>query len=247
MLTLKNLKAEREGKPILDGINLEVKSGEIHAIMGPNGSGKSTLSLAMMGHPDVKITYGEVILDGQSLNKLESNDRAVKGLFLAFQYPFEVPGVQYFEFLRLVYNSINKARNSDFAQVSPFKFKKIVQAKMIDLKMDPSFLERNLNEGFSGGEKKKSEILQMSVVEPKYAIMDETDSGLDVSALKIVAKTAKEYAEKNKIGLVVITHYKRLLDYLNPDHVHILFKGKIVKSGGMELAEYIDKNGYDEF
>lgn len=248
MLQIKNLKVKREGKEILKGINLEVKPGEVHAIMGPNGSGKSTLSLALMGHPEVEVLDGsEILLDNENILDLEPNERASKGIFLAFQYPMEIPGVQYLEFLRLTYNSLNKSRNEGFKELSPFKFRKVVEEKMNQLKMDTGFLSRNLNEGFSGGEKKKSEILQMALFAPKYGILDETDSGLDISALRIVAEDARKIAEENGVGLIVITHYKRILDYLNPQYVHVLAKGEIVQTGGMEIADKLEADGYEGF
>jgi Fe-S cluster assembly ATP-binding protein len=248
MLQIKNLKVKRDGKEILKGINLEVKSGEIHAIMGPNGSGKSTFSLALMGHPEIEVLEGsEILLDNENILDLEPNERASKGLFLAFQYPMEIPGVGYLDFLRLTYNSINKSRDESFRELSPFKFRKVVEEKMDELKMDKSFLSRNLNEGFSGGEKKKSEILQMALFKPKFAVLDETDSGLDISALKIVAEDARKIAEQNGVGLLVITHYKRILDYLNPQYVHVLANGKIVETGGMEIADKLEADGYESF
>lgn len=248
MLQIKNLKATRDNKEILKGINLEIKPGEIHAIMGPNGSGKSTFSLALMGHPEVEVLEGsQVTLDNENILDLDPNDRASKGLFLAFQYPMEIPGVGYLEFLRLTYNSINKSRDENFKELSPFKFRKLVEEKMDELKMDKSFLSRNLNEGFSGGEKKKSEILQMALFKPKFAVLDETDSGLDISALKIVAEDARKIAEQNGVGLIVITHYKRILDYLNPQYVHVLAGGKIIETGGMEIADKLEADGYEGF
>ncbi len=248
MLKIKDLKAKRDGKEILKGINLDIKSGEIHALMGPNGSGKSTMAAALMGHPDVVVTDGsEVQLDGSDLLNMEVDERAQKGLFLAFQYPVEIPGVPFLEFLRLAYNNIQKEKNKNFKDLSTFKFKKIAQERMESLNMDVSFLDRNLNEGFSGGEKKKAEILQMAILEPKYAVLDETDSGLDVSALKIVAEGAKKLSEEMNIGILVITHYQRILEYLKPDYVHVLVKGKIVASDGPELAYRLDKEGYEKY
>ncbi|PJA40951.1 Fe-S cluster assembly ATPase SufC [candidate division WWE3 bacterium CG_4_9_14_3_um_filter_34_6] len=248
MLKIKNLKAKRDGKSILNGVNLEIEKGEIHALMGPNGSGKSTLAAAIMGHPDVEVDEKSIVtIDGQNLFEMGVDDRAKNGLFLAFQYPVEIPGVSFVEFLRLSYNSIQKHRQGDkFRELSPFKFKQYVEEKMKMLHMDTSFLDSNLNEGFSGGEKKKAEILQMAILEPKYAILDETDSGLDVSALKIVAEGAKILSEEYKIGILVITHYKRILEYLKPSHVHVLINGVIKKSGDYSLAEELDREGYKD-
>lgn len=248
MLKIKNLKAVRENKEILKGIDLEINQGEVHAIMGPNGSGKSTLAAALMGHPDIEVTDGSIELDGINLLDLEVDARAREGLFLAFQYPVEIPGVPFSEFLRLSYNAIQKKKQGEnYRDVSPFKFKKIVEEKMASLEMDASFIDRNLNEGFSGGEKKKAEILQLAILEPKYVILDETDSGLDVSALKTVAEACRKLADQLNIGMIVITHYKRILEYLNPDKVHVLVKGKIVESGESELADVLDKEGYSKY
>ncbi len=248
MLKIKNLKSNREDKEILKGIDIEINPGEIHAIMGPNGSGKSTLAATLMGHPALVVTSGEVEMDGKNLLEMEVDEKAREGLYLAFQYPTEIPGVSYTEFLRLAYNTVQKHRQGDdFRNLSPIKFRRFLEDKMENIHMDKSFLERNLNEGFSGGEKKKSEILQMAVLEPKYAILDETDSGLDVSALKIVGEGAKKLAKDLGIGMIVITHYKRLLEYLNPDKVHVLYAGKIVASGGPELATTLDKEGYEKY
>lgn len=245
MLKIKNLKVKREGKAIIKGLDLEIGPGEIHALMGPNGSGKSTLASALMGHPDIEICEDSHIdLGDKSLLEMDVDERSRMGLFLAFQYPVEIPGVPFIEFLRLAYNNVKKGKVKDFRPLSPFKFKKFVEEKMSRLEMDTSFLSRNLNEGFSGGEKKKAEILQMAILEPKYAILDETDSGLDVSALKIVAEGAKKLSQELNIGMLVITHYKRILEYLGPDKVHVLIDGKIVANGGPELADELDKEGY---
>ena len=248
MLEIKNLKVKRDGKEILKGVNLLINRGEVHALMGPNGSGKSTLAASLMGHPDIKVDdVSKILIDGVNINEMSPDQRAKAGLFLAFQYPIEIPGVPFLEFLRISYNSIMKDRIGEaFRPLSPYKFKQMAQEKMKLLKMDESFLYRNLNEGFSGGEKKKAEILQMSILEPKYAILDETDSGLDVTALKIVAIGAKKLSEEFNIGILVITHYKRILEYLKPSHVHLLNDGIIQKSGGYELACDLDKKGYED-
>lgn len=249
MLEIKNLSVERDSKSILKDVNLSIKPGEIHALMGPNGSGKSTLASSLMGHHDLVINeQSSVLLDGIDILTLPVDQRLVKGLFLAFQYPVEVSGVPYIEFLRLAYNEVNKARNPEsFKEVSPFKFKKLLLEVMKSLRMSEEFLGRNLNEGFSGGEKKKSEILQMAILEPKYAVLDETDSGLDVSALKLVANAAYKLAKEKNIGLLVITHYKRILEYLKPDFVHLLIDGEVVENGDFSLAEKVDDQGYEKY
>ena len=219
MLTIKNLKASVKEKKILNGVNLSVKRGEIHAIMGPNGSGKSTFVNAVTGHPEVLISKGsKIVVDGLNITHGDPDERAAAGLFAAFQNPAEIVGVPLTEFLRLAYNNVQK----------------------------DSFLERNLNEGFSGGEKKKSEILQMAVIEPRYAVLDETDSGLDVTALKNVSESISRLASDINIGLIVITHYARILKYLKPDKVHVFIDGRIAKTGGSSLADELDKNGYTE-
>ncbi len=246
MLKINNLRVNRDNKEILKGLDLEIERGKVHALMGPNGSGKSTLAAAMMGHPEIEVTDGTVQMDQYNLLDMEVDERARKGLFLAFQYPREIPGVPYLEFLRLAYNQIQKERQGPaHKDISPYKFKRIAEEKMNELDMDVSFLDRTLNEGFSGGEKKKSEILQMAILEPKYAVLDETDSGLDVSALKVVAKGAKKVSQELNIGILVITHYPRILDYLEPDTVHVLIKGQIVRRGDKELAHELDSNGYE--
>lgn len=239
MLEIKNLKASRDNKKILNGINLKIKPNEVHAIMGPNGSGKSTLANAVMGNPDIVVESGEVLLDKQDILDLEVNDRAKKGLFMAFQYPVEVPGVPLTQFLKLVYETKNNTK------ITPGKFLQLVNEKAEQLKIKKELLSRYLNEGFSGGEKKKVEILQMALFEPKFAVLDETDSGLDISALKIVAEGVNKVKEDTKMGVLVITHYSRILNYLKPDYVHILKDGEIIKSGGMEIAEQLEKDGYE--
>ncbi len=237
MLEIKNLHVSTDNKEILKGVNLKINKGEVHAVMGPNGSGKSSLSLALMGHPRYKITAGKILLDGRNINLITPDKRAKLGLFLAMQYPVAVPGVSVFNLLR----SANK--NLESQQVSALEFQKIVKKEMKNLKMDEKFLTRSINDGFSGGEKKKAEILQLSILKPKYAILDETDSGLDVDALKTVSKGISNVAG-SEIGILLITHYQRILKYVKPDFVHILVDGKIVKSGDYKLAEEIESTGY---
>ncbi|HKP96072.1 MAG TPA: Fe-S cluster assembly ATPase SufC [Fibrobacteria bacterium] len=227
---------------ILKGINLSVKPGEVHAIMGPNGSGKSTLSKVIAGHPDYEVTRGEVLFNGENILELEPDERSRKGIFLGFQYPVEIPGVNNAEFLRMAYNQLRKAEGKE--EADPLDFEEILDAKMKALDMDSRYKERSINEGFSGGEKKRNEILQMAVLDPALAILDETDSGLDVDALKIVAGGINRLRGPGK-AIVLITHYQRLLDYVQPDVVHVLSGGKIVKSGGKELALEVEKQGYD--
>ena len=241
-LKIENLHVNIEGKEILKGVNLRVKKGEIHAIMGPNGSGKSTLANALMGHPKYEITKGKVIIDNKDLLDMEVNERAKAGLFLSFQYPSEVPGVSLANFLRTAYNEIKF--NGSGKKIGVMDFMKYLYEKMDLLKMDKEFAKRYVNVGFSGGEKKRTEILQMAVLDPKYAILDETDSGLDVDALRIVAEGVKKLVGPN-MGAIVITHYQRILHHIKPDFVHILVDGKIVKSGNYKLAEEIEEKGYD--
>lgn len=243
-LILKNLKVSIAETPILKGIDLEINPGEMHAIMGPNGSGKSTTAAALAGHPDYEIADGSLVqMDGEDILELSPDERSQAGLFLAFQYPVEIPGVRVQNFLR----SAHQARFADEPE-KQFKkvldFRKHLQKLAAELQVNPSLLERGLNEGFSGGEKKRLEILQMAVLEPKYAILDETDSGLDVDAIKHVSAGVKTVMEKFNTGIVLITHYQRILDYLNPDFVHVLVDGRIVQSGGAELAKRVDKEGY---
>ncbi len=243
MLTIKNLHASVEGKEILKGINLEVKPGEVHAIMGPNGSGKSTLSSVLAGRADYDVTEGEVIFNGKNLLEMEIEDRAREGLFLAFQYPVEIPGVSNINFLKTAINEVREYKGLD--PVSPKEFLERVKEKQKLVELDGRLVNRSINEGFSGGEKKRNEIFQMAMLEPKLAILDETDSGLDIDALKIVANGVNALRNSNN-AFIVITHYQRLLDYIVPDHVHVLYNGRIVKSGSKELALELEEKGYDE-
>jgi Fe-S cluster assembly ATP-binding protein len=242
ILSVRNLHASVEGAPILKGVNLEVKAGEVHAIMGLNGSGKSTFSKVLAGHPDYEVTAGEVIYQGQNLLDLEPHERANAGVFLAFQYPLEIPGVSNRDFLRVAYNAHRKARGEE--EIDVFDFDDLVEARSQVVKMDVSFLDRSVNEGFSGGEKKRNEILQMAILEPTLSILDETDSGLDIDALKIVSAGVNELSSANN-AMVLITHYQRLLNYIVPDFVHVMAQGQIVKTGGKELALELESRGYD--
>ncbi|OAJ72298.1 Fe-S cluster assembly ATPase SufC [Brevibacillus sp. SKDU10] len=239
-LQIKNLRAKIEEKEILKGLNLEIKGGEIHAIMGPNGTGKSTLASTLMGHPKYEVTDGEVILDGEDLLDMAVDERARAGLFLAMQYPSEITGVTNSDFLRSAMN----ATRSEGNEISLMKFIREMDSKMSTLEMDEAFAHRYLNEGFSGGEKKRNEILQMMMLQPSLCILDEIDSGLDIDALKIVAKGVNEMRSEDR-GFLIITHYQRLLDYVKPDFVHVMMQGRIVKSGGPELAERLEAEGYD--
>ena len=242
MLSIKNLHASIGDKEILKGINIEVKAGEVHAIMGPNGSGKSTLSAVIAGNENYEVTDGEVFLDGEDLADLAPEERAHKGVFLSFQYPVEIPGVSVTNFMKTAINETRKANGQ--AEMPANEMLKVIREKSELLEIDRKFLSRSLNEGFSGGEKKRNEIFQMAMLEPKLAILDETDSGLDIDALRIVANGVNKLkSEKNAI--IVITHYQRLLDYIVPDFVHVLYNGKIVKSGGKELAHELEEKGYD--
>ncbi|PMB03660.1 Fe-S cluster assembly ATPase SufC [Fischerella thermalis CCMEE 5198] len=242
VLSVRDLTAEVDGTPILKGVNLEVRSGEIHAIMGPNGSGKSTFSKVLAGHPAYEVTGGEVIFQGQNLLEMEPEERARSGIFLAFQYPLEIPGVSNLDFLRVAYNSKRKAQGLE--EIDAFDFDDLVEEKLEVVKMDSAFLNRSVNEGFSGGEKKRNEILQMALLEPKLAILDETDSGLDIDALKIVANGVNQLASPEN-ATIMITHYQRLLNYIVPDYVHVMAQGRIIKSGGKELALELESRGYD--
>lgn len=242
MLEIRNLHAKIEDREILRGINLTVNAGEVHAIMGPNGSGKSTLAKVLAGHPDYEVTAGEVLYFGKNLLELEPDARAREGVFLAFQYPIEIPGVSNANFLRMAYNE--KAKHEGKDELDPLEFDDLIQEKIKIVEMDKSFINRSVNEGFSGGEKKRNEILQMAVLEPKLAVLDETDSGLDIDALRIVAGGVNKLANKDN-AILLVTHYQRLLDYIEPDFVHVLYNGRIVKSGEKELALELEKKGYD--
>ncbi len=247
MLQIDNLHAAINSQPILSGLNLSVKPGEVHAIMGPNGSGKSTLSKVIAGHPSVEVTDGsvkyEVNMQMRELSEMDPEERAREGIFLAFQYPVEVPGVSNFEFLHTAFNEICKHQGVD--KMSEEKFRTFLKKKAELVQMDPRFLDRDVNAGFSGGEKKRNEILQMAVLNPRLAILDETDSGLDIDALKIVAEGVNKL-RSNDNAIVLITHYQRLLDYIKPDYVHILANGRIVQSGDASLALKLEKEGYND-
>jgi Fe-S cluster assembly ATP-binding protein len=242
LLEVRNLTATVNGVPILKGINLTVRSGEVHAIMGPNGSGKSTLSKVLAGHPAYAVTGGEVLFEGKNLIDLAPEERARAGVFLAFQYPIEIPGVSNSAFLRLAYNTLQTARGAE--ELDPLEFDDFIREKMKIVEMNPAFLDRSVNEGFSGGEKKRNEILQMAVLEPKLAILDETDSGLDIDALRIVANGVNKLSTPDN-AVVLVTHYQRLLNYIVPDFVHVIEGGQIVKTGGKELALELETRGYD--
>lgn len=243
MITIKNLHASIGDKEILKGINLEVKAGEVHAIMGPNGSGKSTLSGVLAGKEDYDVTEGEVTFNGKNLLDMSAEDRAREGLFLAFQYPVEIPGVSNINFLKTALNEIRTYHGQE--EIAAKDFLALVKEKQKLVELDAKLTNRSVNEGFSGGEKKRNEIFQMAMLQPKLAILDETDSGLDIDALRIVANGVNKLKSKDN-ATIVITHYQRLLDYIVPDFVHILYKGKIVKSGGKELALELEAKGYDE-
>jgi Fe-S cluster assembly ATP-binding protein len=242
ILEIKNLHVNIESTPILKGINLSIRNGEIHAIMGKNGSGKSTLAKVVAGHPAYTIIQGEILFEGQSINTLAPEDRARAGIFLGFQYPIEIPGVSNLDFLRLSYNSRRKFQG--LTEMDPLEFFEFLNSKLAVVEMDPSFLNRNVNEGFSGGEKKRNEILQMAVLDTRLAILDETDSGLDIDALKIVASGVNKLSTDSN-SIVLITHYQRLLDYIEPDYVHIMQEGKIILTGDKTLALELEKKGYD--
>jgi Fe-S cluster assembly ATP-binding protein len=242
MFHIKNLHIDVSAKPILHGVSLTIRPGEIHAIMGPNGSGKSTLANAIMGHPKYTVTEGEIRMDKENLITLKADKRARAGLFLAFQYPKEIPGVTVASFLQTAVASVRKARG--LSPRSPVEFRKALREKLNEFSLDSKFMNRSMNEGFSGGEKKKMEILQMALLEPRVAILDETDSGLDVDALKIVAEGIKKLATPER-GVLLITHYQRILHYVTPHFVHVMMEGRIVKEGGPELAQRLEKDGYE--
>ncbi len=242
ILEVRNLSASVAGVGILKGINLTVRAGEVHAIMGPNGSGKSTFSKVLAGHPSYTVTGGEVIFQGKNLLELPPEERAHAGVFLAFQYPIEIPGVSNSAFLRLAYNTLQTRRGGE--DLDPLEFNDYIREKSKIVEMDPSFLDRNVNEGFSGGEKKRNEILQMAVLDPTLAILDETDSGLDIDALRIVASGVNKLMTPNN-AVIMVTHYQRLLNYITPDFVHVMRGGQIIKTGGKELALELETRGYD--
>ena len=242
MLSIDNLHAGCEGKTILNGINLDVKAGEVHAIMGPNGSGKSTLSTVIAGHEEYEISQGDLLFDGEDISEMSPDERAHKGIFMSFQYPVEIPGVSVTNFIKTAINQTRKAQGLE--EMPANQMLKKIRDKSAMLGIDSKFLSRSLNEGFSGGEKKRNEIFQMAMMEPKLAILDETDSGLDIDALKIVASGVNKLKGK-KNAIIVITHYQRLLEYIVPDFVHVLHEGKIVKSGTKELAMELEDKGYD--
>lgn len=242
MLKIENLHAEIDGKPILKGLSLTVNAGEIHAIMGPNGAGKSTLGYVLGGRPGYEVTEGSITFDGIDLLELEPNERAAAGVFLGFQYPVEIPGVSNVQFLREALNAQRATR--DEKPLSGAEFLKLARAQAASLEMDAEMLKRPVNVGFSGGEKKRNEMVQMGIVDPKFAILDETDSGLDIDALRIVGDGINRIMRKADKAVLLITHYQRLLDYVQPDHVHVLADGRIVRSGGPELALELEKDGY---
>src|ERR687889_2397160 len=242
LLEVKNLHAGIDGKEILKGLNLQVNTGEVHAIMGPNGSGKSTLSKVLAGHPSYEVISGEVLFEGKNLLELEPDERAREGVFMAFQYPVEVPGVSNSQFLRLAYNE--KMKHHGEEEMDPLEFNDYMKEKAKIVDMSSEFFKRSVNEGFSGGEKKRNEILQMAVLEPKLAVLDETDSGLDIDALRIVAGGVNKLRSPEN-AVVLVTHYQRLLNYIVPDRVHVLSTGRIVKSGGKELAFELEERGYE--
>lgn len=242
MLTIKNLHANVDGVEILKGINLEIKPGEVHAIMGPNGSGKSTLSKVIAGHPAYEVTEGEILFEGTNIEELDPDERARMGIFLAFQYPVEIPGVSNSTLMRQAYNALRREHGEE--ELDPLEFDDYVRTKLDLVEMDPKFLDRSVNDGFSGGEKKRNEILQLAVLNPKLALLDETDSGLDIDALRIVSEGINKIKSADK-AVLLVTHYQRILNYITPDYVHVLKSGRIVKSGGKELALQLEDQGYE--
>lgn len=246
MLEIRNLHARIEEKEILKGLDLTIRPGEIHCIMGPNGSGKSTLVNTIMGHPSYEVTEGEILLFGENVLEMEPNERALAGLFLAFQYPKEIAGVSMLNFLTAAYNAHMQAKDPEFKPVKAFRFRRQITDLMEELKIDPVFLDRFLNQGFSGGEKKKAEILQMKLLAPKFALLDETDSGLDVDALKIVSEGVNSM-RSDDFGVLLVTHYQRILHYIHPDFVHVMKDGRIIESGGRDFAEKLETEGYENY
>jgi Fe-S cluster assembly ATP-binding protein len=246
VLSIQNLHVSIQGKEILRGVDLTLRQGEVHALMGPNGSGKSTLSYALMGHPNYEVTEGSITLDGQNILDLEADERAKAGLFLAFQYPTAIPGVSVANFLRHAVTNVRNPVRKEGEDLIPMRdFRKELREQMEELGVDQEFARRYLNEGFSGGEKKRAEILQMAMLRPAFAILDETDSGLDIDAVRIVSEGVNRVAERNGTGVLVITHYERILTYIKPQFVHILFGGRIVENGGPELVQRLENQGYD--
>lgn len=242
LLNISDLYAYIENTQIIKGLNLSINTGEIHAIMGKNGSGKSTLAKVIAGHPSYNIKQGKIVFNGENINTVDPAERALKGIFLAFQYPVEISGVSNADFLRLAYNEKQKANNKP--QLDPLSFLDLINQKIQSIDMNPAFLTRNVNDGFSGGEKKKNEILQMTLLESKLSILDETDSGLDIDALKTISNNINSFANSNN-AIIIITHYKRLLDYIIPDYIHIMKKGKIVHTGNASIAKKLEQHGYD--
>lgn len=243
-LDIRNLHVSIQGKEILKGLDLVVEQGKVHAIMGPNGTGKSTLAYTLMGHPNYEVTEGEVWFKGQNILELEADERARMGIFLAFQYPVAIPGVTVANFLRTAINARRRAENPDDKGIAIPEFRRMMKQKMELLKVDANFAGRYLNEGFSGGEKKRAEILQMAVLQPEIAVLDETDSGLDIDALRIVSEGVNALRAEN-LGVLLITHYQRILNYITPDYVHVMMNGRIVETGGADLAHHLEEHGYD--
>ncbi len=246
VLKIENLHVAIDGKEILKGVDLTIQQGEVHALMGPNGSGKSTLSYALMGHPSYEVTAGKATIDGQDILEMEADERAKAGLFLAFQYPTSIPGVTVANFLRHAVSNVRNPDRKEGEDLIPMRdFRKELRAEMEELGMDLDFARRYLNEGFSGGEKKRAEVLQLAMLKPAFAILDETDSGLDIDAVRVVSEGVNRVSERQGTGVLVITHYQRILNYIKPQFVHILFGGRIVEDGGRELVEQLEREGYD--